>query len=265
MLGLAQGEGITTFEGDRYRSLKNGTSRIGVYLGPTTFHPNFTASQHLRVSAFTRGISLKRVSQVLEIVGLQSASRTKTKAMSTGMLQKLGIATALLSEPEVLILDEPANGLDPQSVQWLRNYLNDFAEKGGTVLISSHLINEIALFADNLLVLGRGQLLASESLDAFLRRQKPTAFKVRADKSELLQTALEKANMEQKRLSEDVIEIFASSAKAFAKIAVENDIELSEVVPVGSSLEDVFLALTAGKSEYAAKTDDQNNLGKGEK
>lgn len=264
MFGLVIGKGLTHFDGRIFRSLKNGPSRIGVYLGPKTFHPNVNAQQHLRISALTRGIPLSRVSEVLELVGLSSASKTNTKAMSTGMLQKLGLATALLSSPEVLILDEPANGLDPQSVQWLRNVLKEFSISGGTVLLSSHLINEVELFADNLLVIARGKLIASETLDTFLRRQKPTGFKVRTDESEKFISALNASGLPNQRLSLDVVEVQSEKTLNFIKVAAKNNIEILEVVPIGSSLEDIFLSLTAGQDDYsttAGKLDDSKAMG----
>lgn len=251
MLGLVHGNGVTLFDGHPYRSVSKGTRRVGAYLGPNSFQPKYTAEKHLRVSAFTRGVQRSRIKQVLEIAGLSSARRTRVRDMSTGMLQKLGVATALLSEPEVLILDEPANGLDPQSVQWLRDFLKSFAREGGTVLLSSHLINEVSLFADNILVIAQGKLVASETLDTFLKRQTPTAYRVRTEQTETFTAQLTGANIAFERISEDVIEVRTSSSVEFSKLAALNSIELMEVTPVGSSLEDVFLSVTAGREDYA--------------
>lgn len=251
MLGLVFGKGAVTFDGKKYVNLKDGPTRVGAYLGPGTFHPKYTARKHLTVSAFTRGVAIARVAEVLKMVGLESASTTRVKAMSTGMLQKLGIATAVLTNPDVLILDEPANGLDPQSVQWLRIFLNDFTKNGGTVLISSHLINEISLFADNLLVIAQGRLIASESLDTFLKRQRPVGFKVRTEQSEKFLQILNDSKLAAERVSEDVVLAKVVTSLDFMKVAVKNDIELLEVTPVGSSVEDIFLTLTAGKDDYS--------------
>lgn len=252
MLGLISGSGFTHFDGKTYRSLNAAPRRVGVYLGPGSYHPKYSAKRHLRISAFTRGISFKRIKPVLEIVGLTSARRVKIREMSTGMVQKLGIATAILSEPEVLILDEPANGLDPQSVQWLRLFLQDFAQKGGTVLLSSHLIHEISLFADNILVIAQGQILASESMDTFLKRQTPAGYKVRTEQSAVFIEILQAQEIEHKRVSEDVIEVLVSSSLTFTKLAVENNIELAEVQPIGASVEDIFLSLTTSRQDYSA-------------
>jgi ABC-2 type transport system ATP-binding protein len=263
MLGLVQGKGQTLFDGKTYRALAHSPRRIGAYLGPGSFHPRHTAREHLRISAFTRGILLSRVDEVLDLVGLTPASFTRVKGMSTGMLQKLGIAAALLSEPEVLILDEPANGLDPQSVQWLRSFLQDFAQAGNTVLISSHLIHEIAQFADNLLVIAQGELIASESLDAFLKRQKPSGFRVRTSQVDTFAGLLETNSFTHNRVSEDVVEVQSEKSTAFIKLALENAIEIYEIQPVGSNLEDIFLELTSDRNDYVAETPSGNSRKKG--
>lgn len=263
MLGLISGEGETLFEGKKYRSLENGPRRIGAYLGPDSFHPNQTASDHLRISAFTRGVKMSRVNFVLDEVGLGAASSMKTKRMSTGMLQKLGIAEAILSEPEVLILDEPANGLDPESVQWLRGHLQDFAHSGGTVLLSSHLLHEISQFADNLLVIAQGSLIASEPLDSFLKRQKPSGFRVRSSQSAELVTLLDQKQVSFTRVSADVIEVQVETSSSFTKLAVQHSIELDEVTPVGANVEDIFLQLTSDKNEYSATKATQRKGKKG--
>ena len=263
MLGLVRGGGETLFDGHAYPKLPDGPRRVGSYLGPGSFHPRHTAKEHLRISAFTRGIRTSRVAEVLDLVGLTPASATRVKGMSTGMLQKLGIATALLSEPEVLILDEPANGLDPQSVQWLRSFLQDFAKSGRTVLLSSHLIHEIAQFADNLLVIAQGRLIASESLDSFLKRQKPSAFRVRTSLVEKFSALLETTRLPFTRVSDDVLEVESDTSTAFIELALKNGIEILELQPVGSNLEDIFLELTSGRNDYVAEMPSASNGKKG--
>lgn len=252
MLNLVHGTGSTYFDGKLFRKLRGGTRRVGAYLGPGSYHPKYSAKRHLRISAFTRGIPFARIKPVLEEVGLSLARKTKIRDMSTGMVQKLGIATAILSDPEVLILDEPANGLDPQSVQWLRQFLEAFAQKGGTVLLSSHLIHEVSIFADNILVIAQGELLASESIDAFLKRQKPLGFKVRTLQSETFVELLLARQITHTRVSDDVVEVSASTSWEFTKLAVEHNIELTEVQPIGSSVEDIFMSLTTDRQDYTA-------------
>ena len=260
MLQLANGRGKTLFYGKTYASLPGGTRRIGVFFSPDTFHDNYSARKHLYISAFTRGIPFSRVKEVLNEVGLGNVGGKKIKNFSTGMKQKLGIATALLSSPEVLILDEPANGLDPQSIQWLRQLLIDFAAAGGTVFLSSHLISEIALFADDLLVIAKGALIVNESMDTFLTRETPSAFKVRTRQSEEFQLQLDKEGVPHQRLSEDVLEIRIESSLDFLTVAVARRIEITEILPVGSSVEDIYLMLTSGLEAYRSGSDATTDL-----
>lgn len=257
MLQLVHGDGQTLFDGKKYRALPKGSRRVGAYLGAKSFHPKYTAKRHLRISAFTRGIPLRRVAEVLEIVGLSSAQSTRVREMSTGMLQKLGVATAILSQPEVLILDEPANGLDPQSIQWLREFLKRFAHDGGTVLLSSHLINEVAQFADNILVIAQGKRIASEPIDTFLKRETPTGFRVRTQQSERFEALLLADHFLFERMSEDVLEVQTESSKELLSIASNNSIELIEIKPLGTSLEDIFLSVTSGLEQYRGVSEEE--------
>lgn len=255
MLGLIAGNGRATFDGSPYVSLVQGNRRVGAYLGPENFNPKFTAKQHLALSAFARGVKRSRVTEVLHEVGLASVRNTKIKAFSTGMRQKLGIATALLSQPEILILDEPANGLDPQSVLWLRNTLSDFAKAGGSVFISSHLLSEISQFAEHLVVMAQGELLASEPMDDFLARLTPVAFKVRTTNSEVYAHALAAKGLTCDRVSKDVIEVHATDSRELLEVALQSNSSVMELTPVGSGVEDVFMALTAGLEEYQSGAD----------
>lgn len=255
MLQLIDGQGQTTFDGRRYVNLPRGNRRVGAYLGPENFNPKFTAKQHLALNAFARGIKRSRVNEVLLEVGLQSARNTRIKAFSTGMRQKLGIATALLSQPEILILDEPANGLDPQSVLWLRNTLSDFAKGGGSVLISSHLLSEISQFAEHLVVMAQGELLASEPMDDFLARLTPVAFKVRTTQSQSLEQALAAAGLKSVRVSKDVLEVHDPDSRKLLAVALNTGVSVLELTPVGAGVEDVFMALTAGREGYQSGTE----------
>lgn len=263
MLGLIRGKGQTLFDGKRYKSLKHAPRRIGIYLGPDSFHPRHTVRQHLKISAFTRGVSRGRIQSVIDEVGLGPARSLKIRDLSTGMRQRLGLAAALLSEPEALILDEPANGLDPQMVLWLRDYLKNFARAGGTVLLSSHLIHEVAQFVDDLLVIAQGQLIASESLDAFLQRQKPSSYLVRTSQSDEFRRVLANNGIEHNRVSEDVLEVSVQQSTTFTRLAVANEIELQEIQPVGSNLEDVFLELTSQRSDFAGHSRPTEQAGEG--
>ena len=250
MVQLATGKGSTLFDGQSYARLPGGSKRIGVFFNSETFHPNYSARKHLRISAFARGVPLARVKETLELVGLGNVGSKKIRDYSTGMKQKLGIATALLSKPDVLLLDEPANGLDPQSIQWLRQLLLDFSASGGSVFLSSHLISEIALFADDLLVIAQGSLVANESMDSFRARETPSAFRVRTRQSSELEEQLGVAGIPFSRLSEDVLEIRTESSLEFLSVAVASRVEINEIQPIGSSVEDIYLLLTSGREAY---------------
>jgi ABC-2 type transport system ATP-binding protein len=166
LLGLAEptaGEALVF--GRRYRELDNPALRVGAVLESNDFDPGRSGRDHLRVLALAAGIPDRRVDEVLELVELTPASGLRVKTYSFGMRQRLGLAAALLGEPELLVLDEPANGLDPSGVHWLRGLLRGFAERGGTVLVSSHLLAEVAQTVDRVLIIDRGKLVASTRLD----------------------------------------------------------------------------------------------------
>jgi ABC-2 type transport system ATP-binding protein len=161
LLGLAEptaGEALVF--GQRYREVENPARRVGAVLESNDFHPGRSGRDHLRVLAYAAEIPEARVDKVLELVGLDGAGARRVKGYSLGMRQRLGLATALLGEPALLVLDEPANGLDPAGVRWLRTLLRDFAERGGTVLVSSHLLAEVAQTVDQVMIINRGRLVA---------------------------------------------------------------------------------------------------------
>jgi ABC-2 type transport system ATP-binding protein len=173
LLGLAEptaGEALVF--GSRYRELAAPARRVGAVLESSDFHPGRSGRNHLRVLAVAAEISSSRVDEVLELVGLTSAAARRVKTYSQGMRQRLGLAAALLGDPELLVLDEPANGLDPAGVHWLRTFLRGFAEGGRTVLVSSHMLAEVAQTADQIVVLSRGRCVASGSLDELTIRGK---------------------------------------------------------------------------------------------
>ena len=170
LLGLASpSAGQALIGGKRYQELEQPNRLVGAVLESNDFHPGRSGRDHLRVLAAATSIDHHRVDEMLDLVGLASAARRTVKTYSLGMRQRLGLAGALLGDPSVLVLDEPANGLDPAGVQWLRSVLRNFAEKGGTVLVSSHLLAEVAQSVDRVLILSRGQIVADAPLDELAR------------------------------------------------------------------------------------------------
>src|SRR5262245_7864109 len=166
LLGLAEPTAGQAFVfGSRYRDLERPVSRVGAVLESNDFHPGRSGRNHLRALALAAGIPMSRVEEVLELVELEGAAGRRVKTYSFGMRQRLGLAAALLGDPQLLILDEPANGLDPAGVRWLRTFLQAFAARGRTVLVSSHLLAEVAQTVDRVLIIDRGRLLAGGSLD----------------------------------------------------------------------------------------------------
>lgn len=166
LLGLSEPTmGTALVFGRRYADIDRPTRLVGAVLESNDFHPGRSGRDHLRVLALAAGISFSRVEQVLEVVELSSAARRQVKSYSLGMRQRLGLAAALLGEPELLILDEPINGLDPAGVHWLRVFLRRFAEQGGTVLVSSHVLAEVAQTVDQVLIINRGRLVADAAVD----------------------------------------------------------------------------------------------------
>ncbi|WP_421120689.1 ABC transporter ATP-binding protein [Aquihabitans daechungensis] len=175
MVGRTQPDrGEVRYGGIRYTDLRNPARLVGTVLDPRCMHPGHTARNHLRAMAALSDIAGARVDAVLAEVGLESAADQRTGGFSLGMRQRLALAGALLGDPQVLLLDEPSNGLDPDGIRWLRNHLTTFARNGGSVFVSSHLIGELAMFADDLVVVGGGRLLAAETVDALTARQTAT-------------------------------------------------------------------------------------------
>ena len=180
MVGLESGDGEVLFDGIPYSELSFPARHVGVLLDAKAAHPTRTIANHLRMMAAGSGIQRSRVEEVLDIVGLASHARSSPKTFSLGMSQRFGIACALLGSPGILILDEPSNGLDPQGIRWLRSFLRKFAEAGNAVLLSSHLLTELELIADDVVVIGRGRLLASAPLNDFVQAASTSQVRVRA-------------------------------------------------------------------------------------
>ncbi|MCS3428129.1 ABC transporter ATP-binding protein [Leucobacter aridicollis] len=257
MVGLDKpSAGTVTVNGERYSELRAPLAEIGVLLDAKGVHPGRSARSHLRALAATHSISDKRVNEVIELTGLESVANKRVGGFSLGMGQRLGIAAALLGDPKVLILDEPVNGLDPDGVLWVRNLLRHLASEGRTVLLSSHLMSEMAQTADHVIVLGRGRVVADAPISDFVGNgtarvtvRSPQA----AELASLVMTG--RTDIDLQPLDRGDGEGFSATgltAAEIGQIAASNSIVLHELTPVTGSLEDAYLQLTRDELEYAA-------------
>lgn len=250
MLGLDNGSGKTTFDGKKLQDYAEPSRVVGILLEAKAFHPTRTARNHLRMLAAEGNIDPKRIDEVLEIVGLKTEAKKGPGKFSLGMSQRLGLAAAILAEPKYLILDEPSNGLDPEGVAWLRKFLSDYADKGNAVFVSSHLLSEMQLMADNVVVIGRGKLIADTSIKDLTSGKEAGVF-VRAGKLTELEKALEKAKINFEK-TDGGLKISGRSTDDIGKLAFNSGVPLLELANRSASLEDVFLQLTEGSEEFSS-------------
>jgi ABC-2 type transport system ATP-binding protein len=252
MLGLDSGDGSTTFDGKPLHAYVQPSKVVGILLEAKAFHPTRTAKQHLRILADAGSVPHSRVDEALDIVGLSDVASKKPGKFSLGMSQRLGIAAAILGKPKYLMLDEPANGLDPEGIAWLRQFLKDYADEGNAVFVSSHLLSEMSQMADNIVVIGKGKLITSTSVSALLSDNANTTVFVRAGKTAQLQKLVS-----QRKLAFDSLngglKITGATTDEIGKLAFEAGIPILELAKHQASLEEVFLELTAGTEEYQAK------------
>jgi len=250
MLGLDNGGGETLFDGQKLTSHSPVSRTVGAHLDAKFFHPKRSAYSHLRMLGAEAGISKARVNEVLKLVGLEPVAKKRPGGFSLGMGQRLGLAGAILADPQVLMLDEPANGLDPQSIQWLRDFLKYYASTGKSVLVSSHLLSEMELLADDVVVIARGQLIAAEPMPAFLSRATGSAVVVRSPQSAKLSEVLTAQGIPSSTDGSNTLVIPNQTTDRIGEIAFTNGISLSELSPRTASLEQVFLELTESGQEY---------------
>jgi ABC-2 type transport system ATP-binding protein len=250
MLGLDNGGGETLFNGQKLTSHSPVSRTVGAHLDAKFFHPKRSAYSHLRMLGAEAGISKDRVNEVLKLVGLETVAKKRPGGFSLGMGQRLGLAGAILADPQVLMLDEPANGLDPQSIQWLRDFLKYYASTGKSVLVSSHLLSEMELLADDVVVIARGQLIAAEPMPAFLSRATGSAVVVRSPQSAKLSEVLTAQGIPSSTDGSNTLVIPNQTTDRIGEIAFTNGISLSELSPRTASLEQVFLELTESGQEY---------------
>jgi ABC-2 type transport system ATP-binding protein len=249
LLGLVHADaGTATFGGRRYGDLDHPSAEVGAVLEEASFHPGRSGRNHLRILAAAGGHPASRVDEVLEMVDLRAAGGRRVKGYSMGMRQRLGIAAALLGDPEVLILDEPANGLDPPGIRWMRDLVRSEAGRGRAVLVSSHLLSEVSQSVDDIVVISHGELRASGPLDQVLAQAEGGGTRVRAEDGEALSAALQAAGIEFKQ-GEGALIASGTSPEAVGAAANQHHVALSELVSVGRSLEDVFFELTGGEEE----------------
>jgi ABC-2 type transport system ATP-binding protein len=250
IMGLSHPDaGIVTINGKKYQDFRWPMREVGALLEAKAVHPGRSAYAHLLSLAHYGGISTSRVDDVLELVGLTSVARRRVGKFSLGMGQRLGIAAALLGDPAVILLDEPVNGLDPEGIRWTRSLCRELAEEGRTVLISSHLMAEMARTADQLVVIGKGRLIAELTVDEFVASSSKRSFKVRAANPDLLIAALEEAGALILREPNACFTVINLSAEAIGEVALEQQNALYELTDL-CSLEDAFMELTERAVEY---------------
>jgi ABC-2 type transport system ATP-binding protein len=245
--------GSALVNGRPYRELTEPLRQVGALLDANGVHPGRTGRAHLRVAAHTNGIPLGRVDQVIEQVGLESAARRRISGYSLGMRQRIGIAAALLGDPQVLLFDEPVNGLDLDGVRWIRALLRGFAEEGRTVLVSSHLMSEMQLIADRVVVIGRGRLIADVTVEEMLRGMGAAQVRVRTPAADLLAEAL-RDHATVARTGPDELEVTGLSSVEIGDRAHALGVPLHHLSDVEHSLEHAYLQLTEGDVEYHGTT-----------
>jgi ABC-2 type transport system ATP-binding protein len=242
--------GTATIGGRRYADIHDPLRAVGAILEASAAHKGRTGRNHLRVVCAAAGFPLKRADEVLEIVGLTPAAKRKFKGYSLGMRQRLGIAQALLGDPQVLILDEPANGLDPEGIRWMRHLLQDLAKRGRTILVSSHLLSEMELLADDIVIIAAGKLIRQGPVEEIVQSMATVSqVRVRTPNIEALTAAVQEAGGHIAPNSNGAYVVSGLEAPAVGAAALKAQVELHELVAERPDLEQVFLELTQGKAD----------------
>jgi ABC-2 type transport system ATP-binding protein len=260
ILGLdAPTSGTATVNGKPYRDLSAPLHEVGAMLEARAIHTGRSAYNHLLALAQTHGIPRGRVEEVIELVGLGEVARKRVGGFSLGMGQRLGVAAALLGDPATVILDEPANGLDPEGIHWIRNLLKGLAAEGRTVFLSSHLMSEMSLTAEHLIVVGRGRLIADTSVTEFVRRASSDAnVRVRSPQGTELREELVRREVTVQSIEPGLLEVSGLTGEQIGELALEARIVISELTPLQASLEEAFMSLTGDSVEYHASTSEEN-------
>jgi ABC-2 type transport system ATP-binding protein len=251
IVGLdAPTSGEVRVNGKHFRDHPAPLHEVGALLEARSVHTGRSAYKHLLALAQTQGISRQRVDEMVDLVGLRDVARKRAGQFSLGMGQRLGIAAALLGDPDTVMLDEPVNGLDPEGVHWIRNLLRQLAGEGRTVFVSSHLMSEMALTADHLIVIGRGRLIADTSVDDFVEKASGRRVRVRTSEATKLRDLLLGPSVTVTSSEANVLEVEGLVSDQIGEIAFANGVVLYELVPVQASLEEAFMELTRDEVEY---------------
>jgi ABC-2 type transport system ATP-binding protein len=236
--------------GRPYRELKHPLRQVGALLEARAVHPGRNVLHHLLGLARSNGISASRVTETLALVGLETAARKRAADLSLGMAQRLGVAAALLGDPPVLLLDEPVNGLDPEGIRWIRGLIRRLAGQGRTILVSSHLMSEMALTASHLVVIGRGRLLADTTIEDFIARNSRSFVRIRTPEPERMADVLTAAGVEVQTGPDGAVEAVGAALEQVGELIARHRVTVHEVSPQTASLEEAFMQLTADAVDY---------------
>jgi ABC-2 type transport system ATP-binding protein len=259
ILGLDHAtKGQATVNGKRYADLKDPIREVGALLDAKAIHPGRTARNHLRALAASNQIKSSRVDEVLAFVGISAVANRKVGTFSLGMSQRLGIAGALLGDPGILLFDEPVNGLDPEGIKWIRDFFRALANEGRTVFVSSHLMSEMAVSADEIIVIGRGRFITSGSVNDLTKNAQGTVL-ARASDHDKLAAVVNAHNGIVHDTNDEGLTISGLTSDQVGQLAFDAGITIFELTPQRASLEEVFMDLTAGAVEYGAQTADPAN------
>ncbi|WP_051795636.1 ABC transporter ATP-binding protein [Streptomyces sp. NRRL S-87] len=253
--------GTVRIDGRHYRELDEPLKYIGALLDAKAMHGGRSAYNNLLCLAQSNRIPASRVAEVLDTVGLTAVARKKTKSFSLGMGQRLGIASALLGDPKILMFDEPVNGLDPEGIHWIRHLMKGLASEGRTIFVSSHLMSEMALTADHLIVIGQGRLLADTSMADFIQQNSRSYVRIRSPQQEHLKDLLASNGIPVVMAGSGALEVDAVTAEELGELAARHRIVLHELSPQRASLEEAFMRMTAETVEYHAHSPGEDAAG----
>ncbi|MGA7206382.1 MAG: ATP-binding cassette domain-containing protein [Specibacter sp.] len=242
--------GTVTVNGKRYADHRDPLHQVGALLDAKAVHTSRSAYNHLLAMAATHNIPTKRVNEVIDMTGLAAVAKKKAGGFSLGMGQRLGIAAALLGDPQTLILDEPVNGLDPEGVLWVRNLAKHLAGQGKTVFLSSHLMSEMAQTADHLIVIGRGKIIADAPIETILAGNQQAKVRVRTADVTRLAQLLSGSGIQVQSNENETLEVSGLDSREIARIALESQVLVYELTPLTTSLEEAYFDLTKDSVEY---------------